>query len=84
MQRVIGGYRTFLEAQRAVRTLERHQFSIQDVLIAEQALATGPRLRATPVQRARWREQSPEFLVALRAEPDVIERATALLLEGTA
>ena len=81
MQSVIGGYRSFAEAQRAVRSIES-QLSIQDVVIADSARSLGRKMNPTSEQRARWKGQTPAFLVAMTAEPEVIARATMLLQSG--
>lgn len=79
MQRVIAGYEHFRDALQAVRTLERHQLSIQDVVIADQKVGTTRKSTLTDDQRIRWKERQPKFLVVMSGESDNIARATELL-----
>lgn len=80
MQSVIGVYPSFLEAQRAVRTLERHQVSIQDVVIADQTRRIGRPSQLSSEQQDRMKGRS-DFLVIMTGEASNIARATELLLE---
>ena len=79
MQRVIAGYELFRDAQQAVRMLERHQLSIQDVVIADQKIGTTRKSTLSDDQRTRWKERRPNFLVVMSGESDNIVRATELL-----
>lgn len=78
MQSVIGGYDSFVEAQRAVRSLEP-KLSIQDVLIADRIRSGGRKVNPTAEQRSRWKDEIPRYLVVMRARPEVIDQATRML-----
>lgn len=73
MQAVLGEFDTQHEAQQAVRRLERHNVSIQNLVIADRTQRTWRRLQAPPGQDARRR-----FLVVMIGEDSEIERVRAL------
>lgn len=74
---VIAGYDSFEQAQRAVRSLERH-LSIQDMVIADENHRTWRRLRSKHDGRDA---AGGAFLVVMTGEPRSIERARELLSE---
>ncbi|MET0340532.1 MAG: hypothetical protein ABW252_06000 [Polyangiales bacterium] len=78
MKSIIGGYASFMEAQRAVLRELRPRLSTQDVVIAERARTVGRKLQPTRAQELRWKDHAA-FLVMMTAEPDVIARARRLL-----
>jgi len=61
-----------------VHGLESQPLSIQGILIADGTLGSR-KLTPTAEQKRHWGQDVPRFLVAMRAEPDVIALATALL-----
>jgi hypothetical protein len=79
MQSVIGIYQSFGEAQRAVRILERHQLSIQDVVISDQTRRIGRPSKLSSDQQDRMKGQRSDFLVIMTGEAGNIARATELL-----
>ena len=83
MQTVIAGYGTFLDARLAVQSLEHQGFSTQDIVISDQKLSFGLKPRPTKAQHERWGADTPRFLVAMRAQPDVLVRATDVLLRAS-
>jgi hypothetical protein len=72
MQRVIAGYDSLEQAEMAVRSLEPHLSSIQDVVIADKNHRT-------------WRKLHPDvgrampFLVVMTGKPELVARARELL-----
>src|SRR5687767_10979520 len=79
MQRVIAGYDSREQAERAVRSLEPH-LSIQDVVIADRNNRTWRKLHP---ERADVAVETP-FLVVMNGEPSVIARARELLRQPPA
>lgn len=76
MQSVIGSYDHFDDARHAVRRLEHHQFSIQDVVIAEQPPGTK---RKNSGRRDPGLRFDAPFLVLMTSEPAILERARLVL-----
>ena len=74
MQRVIAGYDSLEQAERAVRSLQPH-LSIQDVVIADKNHRTWRRLHP---ERGDIAVATP-FLVVMTGEAGVIARARELL-----
>lgn len=79
MQSVIGGYDIFEDAQQAVRSLERHQISIQDVVIADQKVRSWRVASAEPRSKAPGLRLNARFLVLMRGELTTVTRARDLL-----
>jgi hypothetical protein len=76
MQSVIGEYESFEDARQAVRSLERQQFSIQDMIIADQRPNARPQKE---LARDGGGTRDANFLVLMRGERLPIDRARALL-----
>lgn len=78
MQSVIGGYDRIQDAQKAVRSIQDNKLSFEALLIADQLLHTWRKPYARSYDDGSMRLDA-RFLVLMRGEPEVVDRARTLL-----
>jgi hypothetical protein len=84
MQAVIGGYQSSQDAERAVRRLELEQFSIQDVIVADQRRRVWRKLSRWYDRRKSESVAAMPVLVVMSGRAEDVERAGHFLSRGAA